>query len=300
MAFWWWGNVFMSLWALTTMVAGIRYADGRAVNGPMAWLGSIFDKTFGLDTCRKIPSDNQKMNNLKNPAYFCRTPAPYPHGGNSSFVVNYPQPPNVMDVTGVSGVGGVTSGHITGHSSKTIDPVTYITQIFTGSSTGSIAAGQYDKKRFKQGTPYISQQTGNTVGYYYTTDAKGQEVPIIPPYTGGAALPAAFQSYVDNYTGTVGAMATYPVGWNAYVNYSNTTNGPSGTVFTNPLTDGIYTYPSKTAPFDPLNGFVNNASNVALITGPLSNVQDLKYKSFSISPESGANQASNPTAWKKR
>lgn len=299
MAFWWWGNVFMSLWALTTMVAGIRYADGRAVNGPMAWLGSIFDKTFGLDTCRKIPSDNQKLNNLKNPAYFCRTPAPYPHGGNSSFVVNYPQPPNVMDVTGVSGVGGVTSGHITGHSSKAIDPVTYITQIFTGSSTGSIAAGQYDKKRFKQGTPYISQQTGNTVGYYYSTDAKGQEIPIIPPYTGGAFVPGAFKTAAS---GSPVWNLAFPTGWNASVKYAGPTGGSLyGTAFTALDSNGQYTSPQQpNSAFDPLNGFVNNASNVALITGPLSNVQDLKYKSFSISPESGANQASNPTAWKKR
>lgn len=29
--FWWIGNIIMALWASVTVVAGLRYADGKAV-----------------------------------------------------------------------------------------------------------------------------------------------------------------------------------------------------------------------------------------------------------------------------
>lgn len=287
MMFWWWGNIFMAMWTVTTIWAGVTYADGKNVNGPIAWLGKIFDKTFGLDTCRRIPNHNQNLNDLKQPAYFCKQPASYPLSSNLAFAVNYEQPPNVLDSTGVSGVGGIHDGHITGLGSKAVDPITYITRVLTGSTTGSIAKGEYDKKRFKQGTPYITQQTGNTVGYYYSTDAKGQEVPLIPPFTGGATFPAAGEKFI---------IGGPPTGFNAVVKY---TGGARGTVFTAPSGNGLYNNPASGAAWDPLNGFMNTAANVAYVQGPLSGIDKLKYKSFSVT-DSGASSSSHPNNWTTR
>lgn len=292
--FWWWGNIMMALWAVTTMAAGIRYADGRATNGLMAFMGEMIDRMFGLDTCRKIPSGNQNLNDLKNPCYFCKQGAPFIHAGDSTFVVNYPQPPDVLDCTGVSGVGGVVDGHIVGHGSKAIDPVTYINKVITGSTTGSIAKGEYDKKRFKHGTPFIYNQTGSTFGYYYSTDAKGQEVPLIPPAQGTTTLPTALAANPAAYGGS-SATSNMPIGWNAYINYPNGTTGAAYTF----LLNGYPTNPVSSSTFDPLNGFVNNASNLNFIAGPLSGINNLKYKSFSpIASESSA--STHPSSWTMR
>lgn len=304
--FWWWGNVFMALWTGVTVIAGITYADGKAVNGPLALLGRVFDGLFGLDTCRKIPGGNQNLGNLKNPCYFCSTGGAYPHADHVDFVVNHASPPDVFNCTGVSGVGGINGSHMVSGAKSAVDPVQFITTVFTGSPTGSIAKGDYDKKRFKHGTPYPWQQTGKTFGYYYTTDDKGQEIPIIPPAIGTTTIPPALAANPTAYGGdaTTGYM---PPGCNGWIRYPN---GTTGMAFTPHAGQNTYTNPVKSSTFDPLLGIVNGVSssaqaNIDFIQGPLSFIEKLKYKSFSPATGDGAGEygmsgASHPRHWDTR
>lgn len=299
MKFFWWGNILAGIWSLVTIVAGITYADGIISNGPLAWYGMIFDEIFGLNTCTLVPRHNQKFGSLKIPCNFCTTPTKYPHGGNPDFVINH-GPVNVLDCTGVSGVGGVATSDIAGNNSALVNAVQYINTIFTGSPTGSIGKNAYDKKRFKYGTPNIPQQQGNTIGYYYTTDTKGQEIPLIPPAFGTDVLPAALR---DGTTGTTNN--SFPEGWNAYVHYAN---GLFGTAIT-PLINGTgYSNPIPSTTFDPELGFVvpgvssdyinTPLTNSYYVSGPLSQVADkekLKYKQFTVGLEPGA----HPDEWTK-
>lgn len=174
-------------------------------------------------------------------------------------------------------------------SAKTVDPVSYITRFFTGSPTGSIAQGQYDKKRFKHGTPYTYKQTGSTIGYYYSTDASGREIPLIPPAVGQTTIPSALATNPTAYGGSA-ATGYMPDGWNAWVRYPN---GKTGTAIT---------------PFDPLVGFVvtgsgtpvqSASSNTNYVATALSYAMNkpLKYKSFSPSTAAGT---VHPTDWATR
>lgn len=293
----------MALWASVTVVAGLRYADGKAVNGPMAMLGKVFDKMFGLDTCRKIPPRNQNLNDLKDPCYFCPQGATYPHADQPDFQIANNESTNVLDCTGVSGVGGVNQHFLTS-SAKTVDPVSYITRFFTGSPTGSIAQGQYDKKRFKHGTPYTYKQTGSTIGYYYSTDASGREIPLIPPAVGQTTIPSALATNPTAYGGSA-ATGYMPDGWNAWVRYPN---GKTGTAITPYISGQQYTNPVPSTTFDPLVGFVvtgsgtpvqSASSNTNYVATALSYAMNkpLKYKSFSPSTAAGT---VHPTDWATR
>ena len=278
MAFFWWGNILAIIWAFITMWTGIRFADGNT-SGPMSWYGSLFDRMFGLDTCRKVPSHNQNITKDQPPCYSCKGGASYAHADNSGFRVTYPIPPNVSDCVVIDGVGGYSSRNISG-SGKPVDPVSYINKVITGSPTGSIPKNDYDTKRFKFGTPYIDRQTSTTdAGYYFSTDAKGQEVPIILPYTGGSGIPASFGPAsgfpTDGSTGL-------PIGWNAYVRDSR---GDAITAITGQASASTQLNPNSAYTFDSVTGFpvvpgVNYNNNAWYVSGPLSNTQEIQYKKF--------------------
>lgn len=299
--FFWWGNIFMAMWSAVTIMAGVRYARGTATSGPLSWMGMIFDEIFGLDTPRLVPSKNQNLSHLKAPCYFCSAPSSYPHGGNSAFVCNHGQL-DVLDCTAVSGVGGSNSKFIAG-GAKLVDAVQYINTILTGSSTGSVSKGDYDKKRFKFGTPYIPNQTGDAIGYYYTTDTKGQEIPLIPPAIGTNTIPRALASNPGAYGATAGNHG-FPTGWNAFVHYNATSasGGSFGAAITPISADGTdYNNPTPTVTFDPTLGFVDTKypsygntaqTNALFVSGPLYDPDKLKYKQFTPS-----SSLAHPSQW---
>lgn len=304
MKFFWWGNIFMAMWSAVTIVAGVRYASSSNVNSAMATLGRVFDSLFGLDSCPLIPKANQNLSKLKEPCNFCNSATPYPHGGNSAFVINHGTV-DVTQCTGVRGVGGANDSFVSG-GAKLVDPVQYTNTILTGSPTGSISKGDYDKKRFKFGTPYIPRQSGDTIGYYYTTDTKGQEIPLIPPAIGTNVLPPALANNPAAFGATSGTHG-FPQGWNAYVHYNNGTFGAAITPFsrtdpTNPTT--TYSNPIDSSSYDPLTGFVvgkgwtqvnTEKSNEFYVSGPLAavaNPDKLKYKQFTQSSSSA-----HPAQW---
>lgn len=299
--FFWWGNIFMAMWSAVTIMSGVRYARGTATSGPLSWMGMIFDEIFGLDTPRLVPSKNQNLSHLKAPCYFCSAPSKYPHGGNSSFVCNHGQL-DVLDCTAVSGVGGSNSKFVAG-GSKLVDAVQYINTILTGSSTGSVSKGDYDKKRFKFGTPYIPNQTGDAIGYYYTTDTKGQEIPLIPPAIGTNTIPRALASNPGAYGATAGNHG-FPTGWNAFVHYNATSasGGSFGAAITPISADGTdYNNPTPTVTFDPTLGFVDTKfpsygntaqTNALFVSGPLYDPDKLKYKQFTPS-----SSLAHPSQW---
>lgn len=311
--FWWWGNVFMAMWAGVTIAAGVRYADGKAVNGPLAFLGRIFDSMFGLDTCRKIPARNQNIADLKQPAYFCSTGANYPHADEQGFIIEHDNPPNVAAITGVNGVGGINGSRFIHGNKGAIDPVTYINTIITGSPTGSVATGEYDKKRFKYGTPFAQYQTGSTWGYYYSTDDKGQEIPVLMPATGTSLSAPVYPSNNPFAYGGRANTGYFPPDSKGWVRYGYSTDpytpDPTGMVLTKPV-GKTWSTPDSTSTFDPLLGFVGGPkghqaassaqANIKFIETALSFIDNLKYKSFSPVGPDGSAQATNPAQWATR
>lgn len=175
-------NYLAFFWYILTVWSGLAAADGKS--GPLTWWGSFFDAAFGLDNCEKVPAENQDPP-YHRPAIGCTTPYAYPHGGQSSTTL-MPLAYVPPSTTVVQGVGGVTSTSISQRYRKAVDSATYIMQIMTGKVTGDVAAGEYDKKRFKFGTPYIDQQP-EYQGYYQTLDKMGRAVPLIAPSTTASA-----------------------------------------------------------------------------------------------------------------
>jgi len=293
----------MAMWSAVTILAGIRYANGKNVNSAMATLGRVFDSMFGLDSCPLIPKANQNLSKLKEPCNFCNEPTPYPHGGNSAFVINHATL-DVSQCTGVRGVNGANDSYVS-EGSKLVDPVAYTNAILTGSPTGSISKGDYDKKRFKFGTPYIPRQSGETIGYYYTTDTKGQEIPLIPPAIGTTVLPPALANNSAAYGATSGTHG-FPQGWNAYVHYTTGSFGTAITPITRPEPNypAGYANPTDSTTYDPLTGFSVakgwnsidvEKSNRLLVSGPLAAVANgsaLKYKQFTP-----ASSSAHPSQW---
>lgn len=171
-------NIVGFFWFLFTVAAGLKAADGKT--GPLTWWGTFFDNLFDLGNCEKVPVANQSPPYLR-PAIGCPTPYTFPHGGNASNTIN-PLPFIPAHTTVVNGVGGVGQSSIRQRQGKAIDPATYIMQVMTGNPVGNVANGEYDKKRFKFGTPYMDQQP-SFAGYYQSNDNLGRSVPLIAPST---------------------------------------------------------------------------------------------------------------------
>lgn len=287
-------NAIAALWALATIYGGVKYADGQ-LTGPLAMWGGLFDYVFGLDTCRTVATRNQKLDPLRPACFACSsgTGVSYPHAGNTSFVTR-PVESNVHDCSVVGGVGGVGSDSISSFHGQAINALDYIKAFFTGSSTGSIAGAAYDEKRFRFGTPYISQQstTGDSIGYYYTHDSYGQEVPIIPPPQSGAvSLPSGLNQFGSNTNG-----GPFPDDFNAWITANTILPGPGSTTTIGPPQQQVFMAPPTQATpgapnipgyydrgtpgdFDQV-GFGTNQGNSWYVSAVVNNPQKIKWKQF--------------------
>ncbi len=286
-------NWIALFWTFATVYGGVQYADGN-LTGPLSFWGRFFDYVFGLDTCRSVATRNQTYDPLRPACFACSSgqSISFPHAGNTSFVTR-PVETNVHDCSVVGGVGGVAGNSISSFSGKPLDPLSYIKAFFTGSTTGSISASAYDKKRFRNGTPYITQQStsGDSIGYYYTHDAYGQEVPIIPPpQSGSLPLPPGLNQFGSNTNG-----GPFPDGFNAWItayptvggNTNSQTGPPQQQVYMAPpfqgvqgssLTPGYYDR-GNASDFDQ-QGFGTTQANSWYVSSVINNPQKIKWKQF--------------------
>lgn len=301
-------NIIAAVWSLLTVYSGVKYAEGYT-EGPLSAYASVFDYLFGLDLTPLIPASNQSPPYLK-PANECSTPFPYPHGGDKNFSINK----SITDGNGtaVQGCGGVTSKRLQ-RGSKLVPTIQYIAQRLTGTTTGNIASGAYSRSVFKQGTPYYttvnqdaSQPAANTIGYYFTKDTNGKEVPLISPCINQYNFPGNLFAYNPN--------GRLPDDWNAVITtgagqqttcysgispYKPGTNQSTQWYYLN--SNGHYDYNPKTKgydyiksqPFNNIQGFGNEASNEYFIQTSLQDSQ-VYYKEFpknsSFSPTDGTAQ----------
>jgi len=306
-------NIIAAIWSFLTIAAGARYADG-ALTGPLNFWGEWFDSAFGLIGCKKIPQRDQNANRLKAPCWSCPSDVGvyYPHADNPFFVT---QPVSATNCTPVANAGGMTQSMIAGHGGGIMNPVQYINTIFTGSSTGDLNSGQFDKSRFKQGTPYIPLQdtTGDSIGYYYTNDTMGREIPLVAPCTTSSGSTQLRPTNLSNFTG--GSTNQWPVGWNAYLtsnalpNQSQQMACNMGTsartsstggyqyVYNNPGTvfggwSNTLGFPTDNTSITPTNP--NDNYNSIYVSSVLQNPNKIKYKQFNRTTPSAA---ATPKNW---
>ena len=312
-------NILALIWSLLTIWSGLRYTSGKT--GPLTWWGGFFDYVFGLDACKSVPAENQRASSFREPCWQCEPGGgkglPYPHGGQPQFRT-MPKETTIEECTAVNGVGGVTGTNVTGRlGSKAVSTAQYIVGFFTGNVNGSVSQAEYDKKRFKNGTPYAALQstTNDSIGYYYTQDSAGNEIPLLAPCNSGTySFPSgSLNAFLGSSTGP------FPVGWNAYLNTENSAWGQqfgrstiacdaggsyvqSGQTPWNPKSAQlIYNDPNQTAPskwWSDKSGFQNitptsapNGYNQLYASTVLANVNKIEYKQFnSNAPTSMPNQ----------
>lgn len=283
-------NLVALVWSIATVYSGVRYADGNK-SGPLSFWGGLFDYVFGLDTCRTVPTRNQSTNPLRPACFACNAGSSiiYPHAGTTNFYTR-PVAVNIHDCSVVQGVGGVAGDSISSFNGTPIPALEYIKAFFTGSTSGSIAAAQYDTTRFKNGTPYLSQQSssGDSIGYYYTTDAYGQEAPIIPPPQSGAVpLPPGLNQFGSNTNG-----GPFPDDYNAWITAQPTVGGvPQGPtqqqVYMAAPTQGMpgsaivpaYYDRGNASDFDQ-EGFGTDQANAWYVSTVINNPEKIKWKQF--------------------
>lgn len=288
-------NIVAAIWALITIVSGIRYFQGFTA-GPLSYYARIFDNIYGLNVTTVIPARNQSPP-FRDPCIACSSPIDYPVGGNASNQI-YPRPFDGNDCTGVESVGGITRTRIS-HHGVLVPVLNYINQIFTGSTNGDPTQGSFDKSRFKSGTPYyqtinsdISKPPADNLYYYYYIDERKQEQPLLPPCFGRYTTPQQLTYYNAEQSFSL------PEGWNAVITTGNGSQQTcyQGLVQTKPAnskskptyyyknTSGEYIgnkYVANQPYAARTNGFGDQLSNVQFVQTSLAGANQLKVKKFS-------------------
>lgn len=201
-------------WYIINVVSGLRAAGGNT-SGILSAYGYWFDEIFGVSGCPWVPGGNQK--NYKRQIYYnCDKEIQMPLAGDSGNTIKPNGMSSVHNVTVVEGVGSRTPPISNG--GKPVSSIEYVSQILTGNPKGNPTnASIYNKKIFKQGTPFYNRSTNGTsaTGYYYTKDASGNEIPIFDPIP---ANPNSYEAPAELQNGTYGPNdpnTGLPVGWNA-------------------------------------------------------------------------------------
>lgn len=202
-------------WYLITVISGLRSANGYT-SGILSSYGRWFDEIFGVSGCAWIPGKNQR--NYERQIYYnCDEPIQFPLAGDNGNSVT-PTGMNPKKTTVVAGVG--TGKPSISNGGTPVSPVAYINWILTGNSKGNpVDASVYNKKIFKEGTPFYNRSTDgtSTTGYYYTTDAKGNEVPIFDPIAQYSSTYDPPTALMDGTYGPNDPNTGVVSGWNAVV-----------------------------------------------------------------------------------